>query len=324
MKYLQELGTLALASRLKMLSEKMMADGIRIYKESGLDFEPRCFPVTYYLKTHGASPLTTIAKELNQSHPAIVQVVRIMEKKGLVIRIKDEKDNRINRVGLSAKGLELLASLEPVWEDIHNAARSLLNEHAPNFGNDLERIENAFIETSNYTRIKREQLKRKPLQPEVIPFNNKYLKAYRELNLDWLREYVGVSRHDKMILQDPVKEVLDKGGQIYVAVIGKEVIGTFTLTPLVNNHCELSKFVVKKEYRKLGIGGKMLDMAIKIAHKTGCDSILLLTHQNLKEATHLYAKKGFWEIPGHPGLTDHTGRCSIAMQLNLNQKSYNQ
>jgi DNA-binding MarR family transcriptional regulator/N-acetylglutamate synthase-like GNAT family acetyltransferase len=319
MTYLQELGVLALASRLKLLSETLMADGIRIYRESGLDFEPRWFPVTYYLKDHGPAPLTTIAKALNQSHPAIVQVVRIMEKKGLVIRIKDESDSRINHVGLSAKGTELLSRLVLVWNDIQGAALTLLNEHAPSFVTDLERIENALDETSNYIRIKRETLKREPLSLQILPLNKKYLKAYREMNLDWLGEYVGVSPHDKSILKDPFKEVISKGGHVFIIIHIKEVVGTFTLAPLPGNHCELSKFVVRKEYRRLGIGGKMMDMAIGKAREAGCHSILLLTHPSLREATKLYVKKGFIEIPGHPGLTDHTGRCSIAMQLKLYQ-----
>lgn len=319
MKYLQERGSLALASRLKMLSEKLMADGIRIYRESGLDFEPRWFPVTYYLKDHGPAPLTTIARALGQSHPAIVQVVRIMGKKGLVVRIKDEADSRINRVGLSPKGIQLISQLEPVWNDIHQAARSLINEHAPHFVTDLEKIENALEETSNYIRIKRERLKRDPLALHIVPFDKKYLKAYREMNLDWLSESVGVSSHDKAILKDPAREVIGKGGQVFIVIHEKEVVGNFTLAPVRGNHCELSKFVVKKEYRKLGIGDRMLDLAIGKAQEAGCHSILLLTHPKLKGATQLYSKRGFKEIPGYPGLIDHTKRCSIAMQLKLNQ-----
>ncbi|HOW25327.1 MAG TPA: bifunctional helix-turn-helix transcriptional regulator/GNAT family N-acetyltransferase [Bacteroidales bacterium] len=320
MKYLQELGMLAMASRLKMLSEKLMADGIRVYRESGLDFEPRWFPVTYYLKNQGPTPLTAIAKDLNQSHPAIVQVVRILEKKGLVVRIKDGTDSRINRVGLSDKGIQMLSHLEPVWNDIHQAARSLVNEHAPHFVADLEKIENALEETSNYIRIKREMLKREPLALHIVPFDKKHLKAYREMNLEWLSEYVGVSPHDKAILKDPFREVISKGGQVFIVTLAGEVVGTFTLAPVPGNHCELSKFVVKKEYRRLGIGHQLLDMAIGKAREAGCYSVLLLTHPNLKEATRLYIENGFCGIPGHPGLTDQTGRCSSCMQRVLNHK----
>jgi DNA-binding MarR family transcriptional regulator/ribosomal protein S18 acetylase RimI-like enzyme len=318
MKYLQELGILALASRLKMLSEKMMADGISIYKESNLNFEPRWFPVTYYLKTHGPTPLTTIAKALNQSHPAVVQVVRIMEKKDLVIRTKDKNDSRINFVELSPKGKEILTRLEPVWEDIHNAARTMVNEHAPHFIADLERIENALMETSNYTRIKRERLKRKPPLLKVVHYDKRYLKQFREINLQWLKEYVGVSHHDKTILKNPVKEILKKGGRIFFILSGKEVVGTFTLAPTDNINCELSKFVIKKNYRKLGFGEKMMDIAIAKAREAGYRSILLLTHPNLKEAIRLYTKTGFQKISGRSGLKDYTGRCSTCMKLNIN------
>ncbi len=319
MTYLQDLGILALASRLKQLSETMMADGIRIYKESSLDFEPRWFPVTYYLKNHGPAPLTTVAKALNRTHPAVVQVVNILSKKGLVVRIKDAADNRINSVGLSEKGRELISRLEPVWNDIHQAAQELLSEYAPHFASDLERIENALKETSNYTRIKRQQLKRDPPDPRIIPFTEKYLCHYREMNLEWLQESVGVSGYDKKILRNPGGEILQKGGQIYILLLKDAAIGTFTLIPLPDGHCELSKFVIIKEYRQLGLGTRMAMAAFEIAKKSGYSSMLLLTHENLKDAVRLYRKTGFRVVPGHPYLKDHTGRCSITMQLILNQ-----
>lgn len=62
----------------------------------------------------------------------------------------------------------------------------------------------------------------------------------------------------------------------------------------------------------------MLEHAIEKATDLKCESILLLTHPKLKEATRLYRKRGFEVIPEHLDLTDKTGRCSLCMQLVIN------
>jgi hypothetical protein len=43
------LGELALGSRLKRLSDQIMRDGGKIYKDNAIDFEPRWFPIFYVI-----------------------------------------------------------------------------------------------------------------------------------------------------------------------------------------------------------------------------------------------------------------------------------
>jgi hypothetical protein len=43
MDFIEELGTLAIGTRLKNLSELMMKDLARVYKDQDVDFEPRWF-----------------------------------------------------------------------------------------------------------------------------------------------------------------------------------------------------------------------------------------------------------------------------------------
>ena len=44
---IDELGELALGSRLKRLSDRVMKDGKALYARNNIDFEPTCFPVFY-------------------------------------------------------------------------------------------------------------------------------------------------------------------------------------------------------------------------------------------------------------------------------------
>ena len=49
MDLIKQLGPMALGSRLKRLTVRMNKDVSRVYRELGLDFEARWFPVAYLL-----------------------------------------------------------------------------------------------------------------------------------------------------------------------------------------------------------------------------------------------------------------------------------
>jgi DNA-binding MarR family transcriptional regulator/GNAT superfamily N-acetyltransferase len=314
MDYIRELGSLALASRLKRLSDMLVQGVTKIYKEAGLEFETRWFPVTHYLSVHGPSPLTTISKALNQSHPAVVQVARSMENKGLITRQGKTSDGRINMLRLTAEGKNLVKELSAIWNDIQEAVDELLEQNSDNLFLQISQLEHALTERDIYSRVKREYVSRSLLYMIFVEYNKNYLNYFRELNSDWLEKTVGLSTYDKKVLFDPETEIVKKGGMIYLTKIADEVTGTFVLMPLDEYYCELSKFVVPQHLRKMGIGSKMVDMAIDIAKKQNYRSMLLLTHENLLEARKLYEKKGFVRVKPNPVLEDRTGRCSIYME----------
>jgi len=51
--------------------------------------------------------------------------------------------------------------------------------------------------------------------------------------------------------------------------------------------------MVKEEFRKLGVGGKLVDEVIKFAKKNNCKKIWLWAQEELTSAIKLYEKKGF-------------------------------
>ena len=61
---LGELGALAFGTRLKRLSDRVMQDGAKMYRATGIAFEPKWFPVYYYLNelaSVGRKPTTSNA-----------------------------------------------------------------------------------------------------------------------------------------------------------------------------------------------------------------------------------------------------------------------
>ncbi|MCD4698533.1 MAG: bifunctional helix-turn-helix transcriptional regulator/GNAT family N-acetyltransferase [Bacteroidales bacterium] len=317
MGFIEELGSLALGSRIKNLSDSLLKDMTKVYKEQNVDFEPRWFTFFQLLLINDEITVTQIARELNQSHPAVVQVVNVLEKKKLVITKKDNIDNRKRLIKLSNKGKRLAEKLAPLWELVQAVANEILNESTPDLLSKISAVEKTLQHKSTYQRIIEKIRERTIDEIEFVKYDEKYLKDFQQLNEDWLNYYLELSDHDIKILSDPYNEIIKNEGNIFFLISENKVIGTYALQRLNAKVCELSKFTIKKEFRGWKLGALMMDHAIEIAKNLKYESIVLLTHSKLKEATKLYRKTGFEVIKKHPDLTDETGRCSIYMQLIL-------
>ncbi len=316
MDFIEELGTLALGTRIKNLGELLMKDMARIYKEQGVDFEPRWFTSFQLIIQKKEVSVTGIAYHLKQTHPAVVQVVNMLEKNGLIITTKDKLDKRKRLVRLSPKGKKMADELEPLWQKVKEAALELLMESEPGLLHNISSLEKALQSRSMYDRIY-EKI-HDDFEFRIVGSNTEYLESFRKLNEDWLRQYLEISEHDRRVLADPAGHILRNGGRIYCMLLNNEVVGTYALQRINEDEWELSKFTIKKSFRGKKLGKKLLQHAIQQAKILDARNLLLFTHINLYEATKLYRHAGFRDIEKHPGMHDPTGRCSILMKYNIN------
>ena len=58
-----------------------MRDMAKVYNDQDIDFEPRWVTLFQLILLKNEINVTPIAHELNQTHPAVVQVVNVLEKK---------------------------------------------------------------------------------------------------------------------------------------------------------------------------------------------------------------------------------------------------
>ncbi|MHA7099977.1 MarR family winged helix-turn-helix transcriptional regulator [Roseivirga pacifica] len=150
---IEELGSLALATRLKNLSERLAKDVAQIYKESSFDFEPRWFTLFHALKNGEELAVTELAAMVQQTHPAVNQVANKLVKEGLAEERKDEVDQRKRLIKLSEKGLSLVERMEPLWKKIKAANDELLVESTDLLA-ALAKVETALDQKSIYDRVK--------------------------------------------------------------------------------------------------------------------------------------------------------------------------
>lgn len=318
MSVFEQLGSLALATRLKLLSETLAKDVASVYKQLDIEFEPRWFTLFWTLKDKQTLTITELANELRQTHTAVVQVTNLLEKKGLLLSSKDKNDERRRQVSLSPKGLRLFEQVEPVLNAIKQANDDLLNQHAPNLLNNLNAIELYLDQKSMHDRI----LDNLGLIHQGVVIKN-YTPAYKKfffnLNREWLEEHFGaLDNEDLKALQHPEEEILHAGGMIFFALYNNQVVGTAAMQAEGKITFKLNMFAVSKDLRGKGIGKALFEHALQYARTNGAATITVFTSPLLTDSLNFYIRNGFYAAPISQGEQRTFRRPTIKMQLKLN------
>ncbi|WP_212004854.1 MarR family winged helix-turn-helix transcriptional regulator [Chitinophaga sp. HK235] len=154
MNLVNELEELALATRLKRLSDRLSQDVSRIYKEAGLAFEARWYLILELLVRQKQLGITEISESLQLTHPAVVQFVEQMLAHGLIKTTTDSKDARRRLISLTAAGKQTYKKLGPVLTVIREENKKWLEEASANMLQVLNELELALDQKSMYKRIK--------------------------------------------------------------------------------------------------------------------------------------------------------------------------
>jgi len=294
MDFIKDIGYLAIASRLKRLTDRLLHGGSQVYRALRLDFEPRGFPLFYLLYTRDA-PLSILeaAGLLRISHPAVIQTARMLGRRGLVKSTQDKNDRRKRLLVLTPKGRLQAAALQPVWDCFVSAVTELFQGARVDMMDVLERVEDTLDAEDIGQRILKKIKARQYEAVEVVDFRPDNRGRFRALNAEWLKKYFRMEAADRRLLANPEKEILEKGGFIFFAKIQGEVVGTAALLKLDDTTYELAKMAVAEPAQGKQAGRKLTEAAIARARQRGAKKILIRTDKCLKAAHHLYKKFGF-------------------------------
>ncbi len=320
MDFIADLEELALATRLKRLSERLMKDVSKVYSTLGVDFKANWFSTLYALGKTSPMTVTGLAKLLGLSHPAVNQIAAQLLARGFITQGRDRKDERRRLLRLSPKGRRLMKRLQPVWDEIRLANRVLLREAGVDLLGDLARVEAALDEKSMLNRVSERLGLPTASRLKIVDYRPAYKKHFLSINLEWLEEYFSVEDSDRRILNDPNRRILKKGGAILFALLDGEVVGTCALIRHAGDVLELAKMGVRPEARGRGIGRALAEAAVARARKMGAARLYLCTSPVLERACTLYRRLGFEQVDDIPvpgAREERYRRCSITMALRL-------
>ncbi|MCL5030197.1 MAG: helix-turn-helix domain-containing GNAT family N-acetyltransferase [Bacteroidetes bacterium] len=294
---LKELRESAVSHRIKRLSENLINDTKRIYKELNIDFEPRWFVISHLLNERKSASINELSNATGYTHPAIIQIVEQMMKNKLIETSKNLNDKRKRKLVLTKKGENIFDSIHPVVNDIEDSIKEINNEAGYDILHVIESFENALNERSLYERTKLRNKKRQLDTIEIIRYSPSNKEYFKQLNFEWLQKYFEIENEDIKILSDPENEIIKKGGEIFLARYEGEIVGTCAAIKLDKENFELAKLCVTEKAQGKQIGKKLALAVIGFTYAKGAKAVLLETARSLKAAIKLYESLGFKYIP---------------------------
>ncbi|TXK75116.1 GNAT family N-acetyltransferase [Mesonia sp. K4-1] len=128
---------------------------------------------------------------------------------------------------------------------------------------------------------------------KIIPYEDSYRDAFRDINYQWLTQYFEVTEYDQPFFENPRKEILEKKGYIFLASLENEIVGSVALERITDKEYTLAKMGVKSGFQGLRIGQLLMDKAVEKAEELNLESLVLYTNHQLVQALNLYSKYGF-------------------------------
>lgn len=317
MNFYNQTGKIAIGSRLRLLTEKITEDAAAIYKIYGVELQPKWFPV-FRVLSEGDNTITEISRLIGHSHPSVSKIVGEMSKKGIVSEKRDKSDGRKNKISLSPKGKTITAKIQDQYIDVNTAIEEILDSTRNNLWKAIEEWEFVLDQKSLLRRVQEAKKKRESRQVQIVEYSPKYLKAFRDLNEEWITTYFKMEEADYSALNNPRGYILKKGGKILIALDNRKPVGVCALIKMDDGiyDFELAKMAVSPMSRGKNIGWLLGQAIIEKAKSLGASKLYLESNTILKPAINLYHKLGFKKVAGHPTPYE---RCNIQMELNLNQ-----
>ena len=154
----------------------------------------------------------------------------------------------------------------------------------------------------------------------ILDYEPSHQPYFEQLYREWFTGHFRTAPEpiDMLVLTQPEKTVLEKGGAILTAIGEENPAGFVALKKADSYSYELTKMVIHPGHRSKGLGEALCRAAIDKARSLRAKRIVLYSHTTLLAALQLYRKLGFIEIPLEQGHYSPF-RCDIKMEKWLDQ-----
>ncbi len=305
-------GKLALGTRLRRLGEQFMEDAAKVLEMYGVSINPKWFPVFYVLSEADHLSITEIARQIGHTHPSVSQIVKEMQRKGIIVCEKSKEDARVNIVRLSDLGWEMNRRMQIQYLDVREAVEEVLDETRHDLWKAMEEIEYVLSKKDFFTRVYEKRKERESRAVSIIDFQSEHAPAFKSLNEEWISKFYELEQEDYKVLDDPEGSIIKSGGHIFMAEYDGEVVGTCGLMKMEDGGYEMVKMAVAPAARGKHIGWLLGQAIVEKAKNLGASRVYLESNTQQEPAINLYYKLGFERIVGPPS---PYARCNIQMEL---------
>lgn len=132
---------------------------------------------------------------------------------------------------------------------------------------------------------------------EIVPYRPEHSGRFESLNRLWLEQYGLMEPSDAAQISDPKTHFLDRGGEILVALLDGEVVGTCVAVPHGVGEFEIAKLAVDPAVRGQGIARRLVERSLEFIRAQGIRRVVLVSNSQLQAALRLYESLGFRYLP---------------------------
>lgn len=150
---------------------------------------------------------------------------------------------------------------------------------------------------------------------EIATWRPELRAEFERLNRAWLEAYGLLEEPDLAYLQRPEESILARGGEVFFALSGDDVLGTCAALRLSDTVVELAKLGVVPSAQNRGVGRRLCEAVIELARRSGASRVVLTSNHQLEAALRLYRSLGFRDAP-FPGDNPYT-TADVYMALEL-------
>jgi len=133
---------------------------------------------------------------------------------------------------------------------------------------------------------------------EIVSYRPEWKKAFKDLNVEWISRYFVMEPPDYKALDYPEEYILDKGGNIFVALSQDHPVGVCAMVKMNDPvyQYELAKMAVSPLFQGKKIGFSLGNACLDWARDQGAIKVYLESNRILEPAIQLYKKLGFIEV----------------------------
>ncbi|WP_409179019.1 GNAT family N-acetyltransferase [Brevibacillus fortis] len=227
---------------------------------------------------------TEVREKLGIDRGYMSRIVQRLEDEKIINKKKSTEDKRQYSLFLTKDGEDIYKDLvENACRGVNNMIKHLSKDDLFKLVLAMETIESIYTECSSDS-----QVSIRPFQPGDAGYiahlhGRSYHQTYQFGRI--FEYYVMKGLAEFMIDAD--------GGELWVAEVNGEIIGSIGITKFSDTVAQLRWFVLDEKYQGMGIGKKLIETAINFCKDQSYQHIFLWTVNILVAARHLYQKYNF-------------------------------
>lgn len=245
--------------------------------------------VLYEIATNEDPAASNLIQELGLDAGYLSRILARFEERGLIKKERSPKDARQRILKLTPEGEKAFSKLnERSYNEIADLLGKLPESEQQQLINAMQTVEGLISKN------------------ESLKFSGPYfLRQHEPGDMGWVvhkhgllysQEYGWDERFEALVSQiaaDFINNYNPKRERCWIAEMNGEIVGSIFVVEGSEDTAKLRLLIVDPKARGLGLGSQLVEECINFSRQAGYKKLVLWTNSVLKEARHIYQKKGF-------------------------------